>query len=113
MNSRIKREWKTIEAMIRLYCRANHGRGELCFDCRALSEYAMTRLDNCPYGNEKPVCIHCPIHCYKKDMREKVRQVMRFSGPRMLARHPYLAIRHLIDEKLKKSEAKKPATSGI
>ncbi|MCU0373022.1 MAG: nitrous oxide-stimulated promoter family protein [Ignavibacteria bacterium] len=33
-------------------------------------------------------------------MREKVKNVMRYSGPRMLLKHPYLAVRHLLNEKL-------------
>jgi hypothetical protein len=28
-----------------------------------------------------------------------MREVMRFAGPRMLARHPWLAIMHLIDDR--------------
>ena len=30
-------------------------------------------------------------------MREEVREVMRHSGPRMLRRHPLLAVAHLLD----------------
>ena len=30
-------------------------------------------------------------------MRERVRAVMRYSGPRMLTRHPVLAVAHLAD----------------
>ncbi len=84
----------------------------MCPECNALFDYAMKRLDHCPYGEHKPVCVHCPIHCYKKDMREQVRIVMRFAGPRMLARHPYLAIRHLIDEKFAKKVPARPAAES-
>jgi hypothetical protein len=96
--ARIAREKRTVGAMIRLYCRANHGTsGELCEDCRGLSDYAMRRLECCRFGAEKPTCADCPVHCYKPAMRERVQMVMRFAGPRMLFRHPYLALMHLWD----------------
>jgi hypothetical protein len=62
-----------------------------------LCEYAIRKIERCPYHEAKPVCAHCPIHCYQDGMRTQIRQVMRYSGPRMLLRHPVLAIRHLVD----------------
>lgn len=100
LNSRrLNREKKTIEAMVGMYCRANHhSRGELCRECDALLQYAFARIEKCPHGDEKPTCARCTIHCYRKDMRERVRQVMRFSGPRMMFRHPLLTLMHYLDE---------------
>lgn len=90
-------EFKTIEVMTRLYCRKQHGSHEsLCSSCAQLVAYADERIKRCPFGADKPVCNQCPVHCYKPDMRERVKEVMRFSGPRMLLRHPVLAIRHLL-----------------
>ena len=60
-----------------------------------LASYSEERLDRCQFGNGKPTCRKCPVHCYKPDMREMIREVMRFSGPRMIFRHPIAAIRHL------------------
>ena len=95
---RIRREAKTVAAMIRLYCRGLHdGGGELCDDCRALHEYAMLRLERCPFRENKPACAKCTVHCYKREMREKIRVVMRYAGPRMLFRHPVMAVLHLFD----------------
>ena len=95
---RITRERKTISIMIQMYCRAHHQpEGRLCADCAELEAYALERIDKCPFGWQKPTCANCPIHCYKPDMRERVRRVMRYAGPRMLLRHPALAILHLID----------------
>ena len=95
---RIQRESKTIEAMIRLYCHDQHGSpGELCPECGELWDYALVRLDRCPFRENKPTCAKCPVHCYQPEMREKVRAVMRYAGPRMLSRHPVLAVLHLID----------------
>lgn len=95
-------EFATLTAMAQLYCqRHHHSRNEtgLCDDCHALLSYAETRLDRCPYGQHKPACRHCPIHCYKAEPKAAVQHMMRFSGPRMLLRHPLLALRHLLRER--------------
>lgn len=82
--------------MIKIYCQGHHAvSAGICDACKELEQYALKRLECCPYGNDKPPCVNCPIHCYKKDMRESVREVMRFSGPRMLFKHPILAGLHL------------------
>ncbi len=96
---RMARELKTIAAMIELYCRQQHGRQgqDLCNACQELLDYARARLARCPFQEDKTTCARCPVHCYKPAMRERVRVVMRYAGPRMLARHPVLAIRHLLD----------------
>lgn len=85
--------------MIGMYCRDKHGaaRGELCAECADLQAYAMFRIDKCPYCEDKPTCANCPIHCYKKDRREEVRRVMRYAGPRIMLRHPILAVLHQLD----------------
>ena len=96
---RRKRELKTIGAMLRMYCRA-HGhqpRAPLCTSCNELLEYAGRRLERCVFGDAKPTCTNCLVHCYSADMREQARIVMRWAGPRMLRRHPILGILHLID----------------
>jgi hypothetical protein len=93
-------EVRTVEAMIHIYCRAHHGAAkDLCEDCAGLFAYAQQRIEKCPFGIDKPVCNKCTVHCYKPESREQIKVVMRFSGPRMLGRHPILAIRHLIRSK--------------
>lgn len=100
MPSRTRRELHTVERMILLHCRQRHAAVEVpCADCADLLGYARRRVELCPYGAEKPVCNACPIHCYKPDRREQIRQVMRFAGPRMIWRHPWLALRHLWDSR--------------
>lgn len=97
-STRLERERRTIHAMIQLYCRANHAAADdLCPECQALFDYASQRIEKCPFQADKPTCASCPIHCYNPAMREQVRQVMRFSGPRMIFRHPVLALLHAID----------------
>jgi len=95
---RIHREKTTVQKMIQLYCRGYHApEGLLCPECQDLLNYANFRIDHCPYEDEKPICAKCPIHCYRPTMREKIRQVMRYAGVRMLRHHPYLTIQHLLD----------------
>lgn len=97
-NKRLARERVTIEKMIVIYCQAKHKTApNVCPDCRELLHYAMQRLQQCKFGDNKPVCAKCSIHCYRKDMRERVLAVMRYVGPRMMYRHPLLALYHLID----------------
>ena len=61
-------------------------------------------MDKCPFGENKGACSKCEIHCYKPDMRDQVRRVMCYAGPRMLTRHPVLAVEHLIKEKFTATE---------
>jgi len=95
------RELKTIKAMVRIYCRSHHRvKGDpLCGACAELCEYATRRLKHCLFGDAKPTCNNCVVHCYSAGMREQIRVVMRWAGPRMLLRHPILAIAHMIDER--------------
>ena len=97
-----QREKQMVTEMIRLYCRKKHGGRELCPECAALAEYARLRSDKCPFMAEKTFCSNCRVHCYKPEMREKIREVMRFSGPRMIFIHPIAAIRHVIETKREK-----------
>lgn len=99
-----KKEKKLIPVMINMYCRGNHKaerksaglkRKEVCPDCAALTEYALFRLEKCPFKEDKGFCSFCKIHCYKPDMKEKIRLVMKYSGPRMIFTHPVFAFSHV------------------
>ncbi|HBG58820.1 nitrous oxide-stimulated promoter family protein [Proteiniphilum sp. UBA1028] len=93
-------EKKVVARMISIYCRSMHGSGkQLCDECNALLTYASQRLERCPYGEEKPTCASCPIHCYKSDMRQKIKEVMRTAGPPMLFLHPIDAVKHFYKER--------------
>ena len=103
-----EREKRTVSLMIRLYCKKKHGtRHGLCDGCRALNDYAVQRSDHCPFMENKTFCSNCRVHCYKPQMREKIRTVMRFAGPRMIFRHPVMAIRHVIESKKEKRRLEK------
>ena len=94
----MQREAATVEIMIRKYCLEKHlGSGELCTDCRELLEYARKRLAHCPFQENKTTCGKCPVHCYKPDMRRRIRDVMRYVGPRLILPHPLLSLRHVLD----------------
>ena len=95
---RLAREKRTLRTMVQVYCRVHHGTTSLlCSECQLLCDYALARLDRCPYGAEKTTCINCPTHCYKPAMREQVKVVMCYAGPRMLFHHPILALLHMLD----------------
>jgi predicted amidophosphoribosyltransferase len=105
---RISREKKTIEAMVHIYCKNHHGsKGELCPECSELFEYAKMRLDKCPFKEKKSTCGKCLVHCYQPQMREKVKTVMKYSGPRMLLHHPVLALHHVVDGRKKPEKLNK------
>lgn len=94
-----QKEARTVSCMISIYCRGRHGQKTLCPECQALLDYANLRLSKCPHGDEKPFCSNCKIHCYKPEMKEKIRQVMGYAGPRMLLFHPVIAVRHVTERK--------------
>lgn len=96
--SRLAREWETMKAMVRIYCRDHHhSTVDRCEECGQFLSYASLRLERCHFGQEKPTCARCPVHCYQRERREQVRVIMRYAGPRMLWEHPVLTARHWLD----------------
>ncbi|MDU9047634.1 MAG: nitrous oxide-stimulated promoter family protein [Candidatus Electrothrix sp. Rat3] len=109
-SSRIQREAETVAVMIGQYCRINHGEGkDLCADCAELLSYAERSLANCPFQEGKTTCGNCKVHCYKPSMRERIREVMRVIGPRMILTNPVMALRHAVDGLRKEPVQKKTA----
>ncbi|MCD7731223.1 MAG: nitrous oxide-stimulated promoter family protein [Oscillospiraceae bacterium] len=106
-----EREKAMVSQMIALYCSKNHKtKKRLCSECAELDCYARQQSDRCPFMETKTFCSNCRVHCYKPEMREKIRAVMRFSGPRMLFYHPMAAIRHLVETKREKRNRRKYET---
>ncbi|MGF1889065.1 nitrous oxide-stimulated promoter family protein [Photobacterium profundum] len=112
----LRSEFKTVQLMTNIYCTAHHQHhkiaqhavsspnalkpnGKLCEQCVDFLEYALLRLDRCPYGENKPTCRQCPIHCYKPEYKAMSQKIMRYAGPRMLFTHPIFAIKHLLAER--------------
>ncbi len=93
-----EREKRLIPVMIKMYCHGKHktkGK-EICSSCKELEEYALYRLEKCPFKINKKFCSFCKIHCYKPDMRDKIKDVMKYSGPRMIFTHPIFAVKHVV-----------------
>ncbi|BEU87655.1 hypothetical protein TAMA11512_11190 [Selenomonas sp. TAMA-11512] len=90
-------ECDMVLEIISVYCHRKHGtqKGELCSDCRALSLYAKDRIEKCPRMAEKTFCSACPIHCYDRERRAKIREVMGYASPWMLIYHPMQFLRHV------------------
>ncbi|MFX1513082.1 MAG: nitrous oxide-stimulated promoter family protein [Promethearchaeota archaeon] len=104
---RMRRERKTVKTMIETYCKVKHENQEnSCSECNELLKYAFQRIDKCRYQEKKPTCANCSIHCYKPSMRIKIREVMRYSGPRMLWRHPIMTFWHILDGRKREPENK-------
>lgn len=109
-------EKKLIPEMIRIYCLGNHKESrkeegvkgkELCSKCKELAEYAEFRLEKCPFKKNKGFCSFCKIHCYKPEYRTQMKEVMRYSGSRMLLSHPIFALSHVVAMIRYKKEMKK------
>lgn len=116
-----EKEKEVIPIMILKHCKAKHknvrrekgvASGELCAECRELCDYALFRLEKCPFKVNKTFCSFCKIHCYKPEMRERIKAVMKYSGPRMLWTHPVFAFSHVSQMiKYKKSLRKEVETN--
>jgi len=94
--SRREREIETVETMIRMFCIVKHKTGNLCQSCEKLVTYTKIKQEHCPFGESKPVCSQCQVHCYQQKEREEIKEIMRFAGPRMIFRHPVMAVDHII-----------------
>ena len=100
---RITREKKTINKMVHVYCKGKHDSkgNQLCDDCNEFLLYAYMRLDKCPFQEEKSTCGKCLVHCYRPDMRDKAKKIMRYSGPRLIYKSPILSLHHVFDGRKK------------
>lgn len=105
LENKIKNEKNTISAMIGIYCKAHHNTksSNLCESCNSLLNYALVRIDKCVFGLNKPSCEKCPVHCYKKNYRDEIKVIMRYAGPRMIFKHPVLAIKHIFKNRKSKN----------
>ncbi len=83
---------------MKIFCRDRHGAtSALCPECQGLLAYANVRLERCRFGEEKPTCAKCPVHCYQRHHREQIKVMMRYAGPRMMWEHPVMSLRHWFD----------------
>lgn len=95
----LKNEKRTVKAMIQIYCSAHHNyKNSLCPECLTVFEYAESRIDKCKFKSQNLVCSECKVHCFRPDKREKIKEIMKYSGPKMIWKHPVLAVRYLINK---------------
>lgn len=83
-----EKEFATLTRFVEVYCEHHHERPDsegLCIECAELLDYARVRLEKCPY-DPKPKCKDCTTHCYRPQYRERVREVMKFSGMHFVKR---------------------------
>ena len=109
-----EKQKKMIPTMIKMYCHhTHHTKGNnICTECKELTEYALFRLEKCPFKKNKSFCSTCKVHCYTPENREKIKKVMRYSGPMLLFSHPVYAMSHVVQtikykRKLKKENKNK------
>lgn len=103
---RIRKEKMIVSQMIQIYCKRKHHHEGLCEECQELNDYALKRLSHCQFGEEKPACAKCSVHCYRSDYRARIKDVMRFAGPRMLLHHPIESIKHIPIKKISIKKAR-------
>ena len=103
--ARRKREKLVVSQMITIYCAGHHPAasrtktahcGAICPDCAELDRFAVARTQRCRKMETKTSCNKCEHHCYSPQMQQRIRDVMRYAGPRMLYHHPIAAIRHML-----------------
>lgn len=103
-NDKKTKDLRILGSFVAIYCRENHKTADLqaflfkdeklrqavsdkklvlCPDCGKLLNHGMVKLMLCPY-DPKPMCKKCPTHCYAPGYREKMREVMRFSGTHLI-----------------------------
>lgn len=92
--NRIDREKKTVQMMIEIYCRRHLKQTTIPEEYQQLTAYAHDRLSHCRFGENKPVCKKCPIHCYAPKERQQIRELMRWVGPRMMIYAPKATLIH-------------------
>lgn len=95
IEEKINFEKKIISQMIGIYCKKKHKQIQICDECREVLDYANKKIENCKFIEVKSFCSNCKSPCYSPVMREKIREIMKFSGKRIILYHPILTIKHI------------------
>ena len=99
-----KHDIRVLARFIEIFCRSHHREGRRPFlfnvpgketlfrkppdsarTVLSLLKYGLTMRLRCPH-EPKPLCKKCSGPCYKPEYREKIREVMRFSGMYLVKR---------------------------
>ena len=98
MSERADKDRRTLEAIGRIYCSAHHDDAKdeagLCPSCRETVAATLARTEACPYDHEGN-CQDCDIHCQRGEAQARIREIMRYSAPRMAVRHPLMTAEYL------------------
>ncbi len=92
---------KTLHRMHMIYCKHNNHKvrldnNGLCQSCQNLLNYSLLKTSKCKHKEKGRLCSSCKNHCFSHEKRSQIRQLMRFSGPRLFLSNPILSIRYLI-----------------
>ena len=109
INKKREKEKESILCMIEIYCKHNHkeyhknynktfGSKNICRECEEIYHYACERTDRCRFIETKTFCSACKTHCYETTYRERIREIMRYGGPRLLFDSPMMVLRHMFIE---------------
>ncbi|MBI2831501.1 MAG: nitrous oxide-stimulated promoter family protein [Chloroflexi bacterium] len=99
INDRVAKDMGTVADFVAIFCKEKHDGAKepfpikderlrevlekkdlvLCPECSKLLQHAVVKLLLCPQ-DPKPMCKKCTIHCYAPWYRERIREVMKFSG---------------------------------
>ncbi len=102
LTAKERKDLKLLALFTSVYCRAHHSRErnplkglphqlksfqryQCCAECADFLCYAIERRLGCPL-EPKPSCKHCQVHCYRAGHRDKVREIMRYSGKALIRR---------------------------
>src|SRR4030042_4766064 len=99
-----KDDIRTVMKFVSIFCRENHEgvktpfsfklfdikeidekEVSLCPECSRLLTYGLTMRVKCPH-DPKPMCKKCDTQCYRGDYKDKIREVMKFSGMYLVKR---------------------------
>ncbi len=95
-----KKDIRLIGKFVEVYCAGKHmgvekhpfllpealGKRQMCAECAGFMTYAVARRLKCPLEAEKPSCKHCRIHCYAAPQLAKVKEIMAYSGRKLMMR---------------------------
>lgn len=105
---KVSEDKKIISTMISIYCNGNSHKAneenkvkdDICPNCKRLQEYAYSKIDKCPKlkSGKKAICGTCKNNCYMQDdeLSNMMKAVMKYSGPRMILKHPLMTIKHAL-----------------
>ena len=88
------REPFTMEGMV--LTGTSLGKRKVCPECAKLLGHAVTKRAICTM-EPKPACRLCTEHCYADHYRQRIREVMKFSGRHLILRGQLHLLFHFLE----------------